>query len=54
MLLYNRYIDVYLDIVLGYVNGIYIVDGGIYIDGVKVLIIRIINIFGKKKKYVKV
>ena len=54
MLLYNRYIDVYSDTVLGYANGIHTVDGGTHIDGAKASITRTINTLGKKKKYVKV
>lgn len=50
----TRYADVYSDTVLGYANGVYTVDGGAHIDGVKASITRTFNILAKKKKLVKV
>ncbi|KAJ0235145.1 hypothetical protein HA466_0267580 [Hirschfeldia incana] len=47
------YVDVYSDTVLGYSNGIYTVDGGAHIDGVKDSLTRTINILAKEKKLVK-
>ncbi|XP_056861529.1 uncharacterized protein LOC108847527 [Raphanus sativus] len=47
------YADVYSDTVLGYANGVYTVDGGAHIDGVKASITRTFNILAKKKKLVK-
>ncbi|KAF8118872.1 hypothetical protein N665_0002s0174 [Sinapis alba] len=47
------YVDGYSDTVLGYANGIYTVDGGTHIDGVKASITRTINSLAKKFKLVK-
>lgn len=54
VVVYNRYVDVYSDTVLGYANGIHTVDGGTHIDGAKASITRTINTLGKKRKFVKV
>lgn len=35
--------DVFSDNVFGFVNNIWIVDGGIYLEGLKIVLIRIMN-----------
>lgn len=40
--------DVYFDSIFGFVNNICIVDGGIYIEGLKMVFICIFNVFVKK------